>query len=67
MLQKDLRGVFGIAPQTPPCGAASKKKEFVEYLFRCFHNSTFFSRTECVKLKPFSLKKHGAEQSQTPY
>ena len=30
-----------------------QKLEFVEYLFRCSHNSTLFSRTECVKLKPF--------------
>ena len=30
-----------------------KKLEFVEYLFRCSHNSTLFPRTECVELKPF--------------
>jgi hypothetical protein len=30
-----------------------KKLEFVEYFFRCSHNSTLFSRTECMDLKPF--------------
>ena len=30
-----------------------KKLEFVEYLFRCSHNSTLFSRAECVELKLF--------------
>jgi len=30
-----------------------KKLEFVEYLYRCSHNSTLFPRTECVELKPF--------------
>jgi len=30
-----------------------KKLEFVEYLFRCSHNSTIFSRIECVELKLF--------------
>ena len=30
-----------------------KKLEFVEYLFRCSHNSALFSGAECVELKPF--------------
>ena len=30
-----------------------KKLEFVEYLFRCSHNSTIFPGAECVELKPF--------------
>jgi len=33
-----------------------KKLEFVEYLFRCSHNSIIFPRTECVELKPFDQK-----------
>jgi len=30
-----------------------KKLQFVEYLFRCSHNSTLFPRAECVELKLF--------------
>ena len=30
-----------------------KKLEFVEYLFRCSHNSTIFPGAECMELKPF--------------
>jgi hypothetical protein len=47
-----------------------KKLKFVEYLFRCSHNSIFL-RTEYVELKPFGWKtwskaeKRIAEQSQT--
>jgi len=51
------KGVFETAPQTLlhklHHGAAPKKLEFVEYLFRRSHNFTIFSRTECVELKPF--------------
>jgi hypothetical protein len=51
-------GVFGTISQTLlhklHRGAAPKKLEFVECLFSCSYNFTFFSRTECVKLKLFS-------------
>ena len=52
-----LRGCLGLLHKL--CSINStieqlhKKLEFVEYLFRCSHNSTLFSRTECVELKPF--------------
>ena len=53
----DLRGCLGLLHKL--CSTNStveqlhKKLEFVEYLFRCSHNSTFFPRAECVELKPF--------------
>ena len=40
-----------------------KKLEFVEYLFRCSHNSTIFPRTECVELKKRRAKLKNVEQS----
>ena len=52
-----LRGCLGLLHKL--CSTNStveqlhKKLEFVEYLFRCSHNSTLFPGAECVELKPF--------------
>jgi len=52
-----LRGCLGLLHELCFINSAveqlHKKLELVEYLFRCSHSSTLFSRTECVELKAF--------------
>ena len=60
LFRRRLRGCLGLLHKL--CSTNStveqlhKKLEFVEYLFRCSHNSTLFPRTESVELKPFGSK-----------
>ena len=49
---RDLGGVWDCSTNST-MEQLHKKLEFVEYPFRCSHNSTFFTQTECVELKPF--------------
>ena len=55
---KDLGGCLGLFHKLCSTNFTveqlHKKLEFVECLFSCSYNFTFFSRTECVKLKLFS-------------
>jgi hypothetical protein len=54
-----IKGLFGTALQT---WSSSKKIEFLEHLFKYFHNSIFFTGAESMELYLFLAKKvRGAE------